>query len=155
MKITTDRLCSWPWQYTRLGSRRAFTLIEIMIVVIIIAALAAMVVPRLSGRSDQAKKAIAGADIKANISTALKLYELENGNYPTTAQGLNALLVKSSTEPVPLNWNGPYLENDPIDPWKRMYQYKCPGTRNSAGYDLFSLGKDGTEGSDDDVHNWK
>ena len=132
-----------------------FTLIELMIVVIIIAALAAMVIPRLSGRSEQAKIAIATADISSNIGMALKLYELDNGNFPTTEQGLNALLSKSSSNPVPANWNGPYLEIKPIDPWKNPYQYKCPGAHNTAGYDLYCLGKDGAEGTADDVTNWK
>ena len=125
-----------------------------MIVVIIIAALAAMVVPRLSGRSEQAKIAIAEADISSNIGTALKLYELDNGNFPTTEQGLEALLSKPSSNPIPTNWNGPYLEKKPIDPWKNPYQYKCPGMHNTAGYDLYSLGKDGIEGTDDDIGNW-
>ena len=132
-----------------------FTLIEIMIVVIIIAALAAMVVPRLGGRTEQARISIAEADINSNIGTGLKLYELDNGNYPTTEQGLNALLSKPSSSPVPTNWNGPYLEKKPIDPWKNPYQYKCPGTHNVNGYDLWSNGKDGVEGTADDVTNWK
>lgn len=135
--------------------RKGFTLIEIMIVVIIIAALAAMVVPRLTGRTEQARASIADADINSNIATGLKLYELDNGNYPTTEQGLNALLSKPSSSPVPNNWNGPYLEKKPVDPWKNQYQYKCPGSHNSAGYDLWSNGKDGIEGTADDVNNWK
>ncbi|MDD5738034.1 MAG: type II secretion system major pseudopilin GspG, partial [Candidatus Omnitrophica bacterium] len=93
--------------------RRGFTLIEIMIVVIIIAALASMVVPRLTGRTEQARVSIAEADVGSNIATALKLYELDNGNYPTTEQGLNALLSKPSSSPAPNNWNGPYLEKKP------------------------------------------
>ena len=133
----------------------AFTLIEILIVIIIIAALASMVVPRLSGRSEQAKKAIAEADIRSNLGTALRLYELENGNYPTTAQGLKALMTKPSSDPIPHNWNGPYLENEPVDPWKKPYEYKCPGAHNPMGYDLYTLGKDGNEGTDDDIGNWK
>ena len=84
-------------------NKTAFTLVEIMLVVIIIAALAAMVVPRLSGRSEQAKKAIARADIDSHISTALKLYELDNGNFPTTAQGLDAMIKETHTSPVPSN----------------------------------------------------
>lgn len=134
---------------------KGFTLIELMIVVIIIAALAAVVVPRLSGRTDQAKIAIAEADINSNISMALKLYDLDNGNFPTTEQGLNALLSKPSSNPAPANWNGPYLEKKAIGPWKNPYQYKCPGVHNTAGYDLYSLGKDGAEGTDDDVTNWE
>jgi len=133
-------------------TRQGFTLIELMIVVIIIAALAAMVVPRLAGRSEQAKVAIASADINSNISMALKLYELDNGSFPTTEQGINALLVKPSGA---ANWNGPYLEKNPLDPWKNPYQYRYPGTSNTLGYDLFSVGRDGAEGTADDVRNWE
>ena len=133
----------------------AFTLIELMIVVMIIAALAAMIVPRLSGRADQAKIAVAQSDISANIATALKLYQLDNGNYPTAEQGLNALVSKPSTEPVPGNWAGPYVEQEPIDPWGNPYKYRFPGTNNKSGYDVYSLGKDGVEGTEDDVTNWK
>ncbi len=132
-----------------------FTLIEIMIVVMIIAALAAMIVPRLGGRSEQAKRAVAEADIASNIGLALKLYELDNGNYPTTEQGLKALVSKPSSSPVPTNWNGPYLERLRPDPWKNPYQYRCPGTHNPGGYDLFSMGKDGIAGTDDDITNWE
>lgn len=134
---------------------KGFTLIELMIVVIIIAALSAMVVPRLTNRSEQAKVAVAEADIKSNIGLALKLYKLDNGRYPTTAQGLNALLSKPSSSPAPNNWNGPYLENEPLDPWKAPYSYKSPGANNPDGYDLYSLGPDGVEGSADDVTNWE
>ena len=132
-----------------------FTLVEIMLVVVIIAALAAMIMPRLAGRSEQANKARAGAEISSNIGLALKLYELDNGNYPTTEQGLEALMTKSSVNPVPQNWQGPYLEKKPIDPWGRPYQYKCPGVHSKTGFDLYSLGKDGQEGSEDDVTNWE
>ncbi len=135
--------------------KKGFTLIELMVVVIIISALAAMVVPRLTGRTEQARIAIADSDINSNIATALKLYELDNGNYPTTEQGLNALLSKPSSAPVPLSWNGPYLEKRPVDPWKNEYKYKCPGAHNPTGYDLYSVGKDGVEGTADDVNNWK
>ncbi len=127
-----------------------FTLIELMLVVIIMGALAAMVIPRLTGRGEQARTAAARADINVNIATALKLYELDNGSFPTTQQGLNALLVKTSSA---INWNGPYLERKPIDPWGREYRYKSPGERRT-DYDLYSLGKDGVEG-EGDVTNWE
>lgn len=135
--------------------RKGFTLIEIMIVVIIIAALASMVVPRLSGRTEQARVSIAEADVSSNIATALKLYELDNGSYPTTEQGLDALFSKPSSSPPANNWKGPYLEKKPLDPWKNTYQYKCPGSHNASGYDLWSTGKDGIGETDDDVNNWK
>jgi general secretion pathway protein G len=130
---------------------KGFTLIELMLVVIIIGALVAMVMPRLTGRGEQARTSAAKADIQANIATGLKLYELDNGNFPSTEEGLNALLNKSASA---TNWNGPYLEKNPIDPWGREYKYKSPGEHRS-DYDLFSLGKDGQEGTADDVKNWE
>ena len=128
-----------------------FTLIELMLVVIIIGALVAMVMPRLAGRGEQARTAAAKADIQANIATALKLYELDNGHFPKNDEGLNALLSKPASAS---NWNGPYLEKKPLDPWGREYSYKSPGEHRPADYDLYSLGNDGVE-SQDDVKNWE
>ena len=133
--------------------RKGFTLIEIMLVVIIIGALAAMVIPRFTGRSDQAKVAAAKADIEAHLATALKLYELDCGGFPTTTQGLAALRVRPKTNPVPQNWNGPYIEKEPIDPWGNPYSYVSPGTHRS-DYDLSSKGKDDSS-DQDDIVNWK
>lgn len=130
--------------------RSGFTLIELMLVVIIIGALSAMVLPRLVGRSEQARVSATRADIKANIATALKLYELDNGTFPTSEEGLAALM---SAPPSAANWNGPYLESKPVDSWGKEYQYKSPGTNRPQDYDLYSLGKDGKEGNDDIV-NW-
>jgi general secretion pathway protein G len=135
---------------SRKKSVSGFTLIEIMLVVIIIGALVAMVMPRFTGRGEQARVAAAKADIQANIATGLKLYELDSGGFPSTEEGLNALLSKPSSA---VNWNGPYLEKKPVDPWGREYQYKSPGEHRLADYDLYSLGKDGVE-SEDDVKNW-
>ena len=135
-------------------TQQGFTLIEIMLVIIIIGALAAMVVPRLAGRSDEARRQVAAADIKGNVSLALRLYEVDNGRYPSTEQGLKALLAKPSSPPVPPNWRGPYLEQEPIDPWKQDYQYRFPGTHPPLDYDLYSLGQDGKE-SEDDITNWQ
>ena len=135
--------------------KKGFTLIELMLVVVIIGVLVGMVMPRLVGKSEQAKRSVAQADIEANIASALELYEIDNGNFPTTEQGLAALRVKPSNNPVAKNWNGPYLKKDPKDPWGNLYAYKSPGERNTTDYDLFSKGKDGIEGTDDDVVNWQ
>ena len=133
--------------------KAGFTLVEIMLVVIIIGALAAMIIPRLSGRGEQAKTKVAKSDIDANLATALKLYELDNGAFPTTAQGLAALRARPSASPVPTNWNGPYVDKDPLDPWGRAYVYTSPGEHRS-DYDLSSKGSN--EASDkDDIVNWQ
>ena len=133
--------------------QKGFTLVEILLVVVIIGSLAAMIVPRVAGRGDQAKVKVAKADIEANIATALKMYDLDNGTFPSTAQGLAALRVRPATNPIPQNWNGPYVEKDPLDPWNRPYIYVSPGEHRS-DYDLSSKGKD--EASDkDDIINWQ
>ena len=132
--------------------RKGFTLIELMLVVIIIGALTAMVMPRLAGRTEQAKVGAAKADINANIATGLKLYELDNGRYPSSEDGgLGALLKKPSSSS---SWNGPYLEKKPVDPWNHEYQYRSPGSHRTYDYDLYSLGHDGQE-SEDDINNWE
>ncbi len=131
-----------------------FTLIEIMLVVVIIGILMAVVVVKLGGRQEEARVTAAQADIRA-YGQALDLYELDNGNYPTTEQGLKALETKPTTPPEPRNWKG-YLKN-PVrnDPWGHPYVYKQPGEHNPTGYDLYSFGPDGVEGTEDDVTNWK
>lgn len=138
------------------GGERGFSLIEILLVVVIMGTLAAMVVPRFMGRSDQARTAAAKADIEVNIPTALKLYELDNGFFPSTTQGLTALLKKPTTSPLPSNWSGPYIEKVPIDPWGRPYQYESPGSHRTHDYDLHSLGKNSkSDAKDDDIVNWQ
>lgn len=133
--------------------RHAFTLVEILLVVVIIGALAAMIIPRFSGRGETAKVKVAKTDIEANIATALKLYELDNGSFPSTSQGLIALKERPKVNPVPANWNGPYIEKTPLDPWERPYVYASPGEHRS-DYDLSSKGKD--EATDkDDITNWQ
>ena len=135
--------------------RHGFTLIEIMLVVIIIGILAAMIVPNIAGRSEQARKTAARTDIESNLSTALDLYKMDASQYPTTEQGLSALLTAPKVAPVPVQWNGPYLKKKvlPKDPWGHDYVYVSPGTHNTDSYDLSSLGPDGVE-SDDDITNW-
>lgn len=136
-------------------NQKGFSLIEILLVVVIMGTLSAMMIPRLMGRSEQARIAAAEADINVNIPTALKLYELDNGFFPSTEQGLEALIEKPVTPPIPQNWNGPYLEKKGLDPWGRPYQYASPGINRPHDYDLFSSGKKaGDERSDDDITNW-
>lgn len=131
-------------------NKKAFTLIELMLVVIILGILVAMVVPRLVGRGEQARKQAAEADIKSNIALALDLYELDNGAYPEKLEDL----LKDPGESKAPNWNGPYLKRKATDPWGREYNYKAPGTHNK-DYDLFSYGPDGVEGGGDDITNWE
>jgi general secretion pathway protein G len=130
-----------------------FTLIELMLVVIIIGILAGMVAPKLVGKTKIAQNKVAKADIQT-ISKMIDLYELENGFFPSTEQGLQALMEKPSTSPVPEQWNGPYFKKSPIDPWQKPYKYRSPGIK-SKDYDLYSSGPDGVEGNDDDIGNWQ
>ena len=132
---------------------KGFTLIEIMVVVVIIGILAAFVAPKILGRTDEARVTAAKADI-ATISQALKMYRLDNQRYPTSAQGLNALVVKPETDPKPKNWK-PYLDKLPKDPWGADYQYLSPGVKGE--FDVFSFGADGVAGGnelDADIGNW-
>ena len=134
-----------------------FTLIEIMVVVVILGVLAAIVVPNIMSRPDQAKVTVAKADVKA-ISSALEIYRLDNGFYPSTDQGLDALVSEPTGTPEPRSWNPDgYLKKIPQDPWGNPYQYEQPGTRNATSYDLYSLGADGRVGGDGfnaDIGNW-
>lgn len=138
-------------------NNRGFTLIEIMVVVMILAALAALVAPKIMGRSDDAKIADAKVQIR-NIESALKLYKLDNGIYPSTEQGLGALLTKPTVGQIPKNYKAEgYLESKklPQDPWGNDYIYLSPGEHGD--YDLSSLGADGTrggEGKNADINSW-
>jgi general secretion pathway protein G len=134
-------------------SRRAFTLIELMLVLVILATLAAIVTPRLTGQSKRAKIIAAQTQI-ADLGTALDAFEIGVGRYPTTVEGLLALIQQPTSEAT--EWQGPYLNknNVPLDPWGNEYQYRCPGQYNPDGYDLYSYGPDGKQGGDDDISNW-
>jgi general secretion pathway protein G len=136
-------------------SQSGFTLIEIMVVVVILGILAALVVPQVMNRPDQAKVTVAKGDIKA-IGAALDMYKLDNFAYPSTQQGLEALVSRPSGNPPAKNWSKDgYLKKLPIDPWGNTYQYLSPGSKGT--YDLYSLGADGKEGGSDndaDIANW-
>lgn len=123
------------------------TLVEMIVVLAIIALIAAIIVPNVIGRPDQARVTVAQSDLKS-ISAALKMYRLDNGDYPSSAQGLQALVTKPTGEPAPVNWaaNG-YLESVPVDPWGHAYLYRSPGA-SGAGFDLVSTGKDGKAGGE-------
>jgi general secretion pathway protein G len=136
-------------------SQRGFTLLEVMVVVVILGILAALVVPKIISRPDEARVIAAKQDI-ASLMQALKLYRLDNQRYPTTEQGLQALATKPTTPLVPPNWKpGGYLERLPKDPWGQPYQYLNPGLRGEI--DVFSFGADGVaggEGNDADIGSW-
>ena len=136
-------------------NQSGFTLIEIMVVVVILGILAALVVPQVMNRPDQAKVTVAKGDIKA-IGAALDMYKLDNFAYPSTQQGLEALVSRPSGNPPAKNWSKDgYLKKLPIDPWGNTYQYLSPGSKGT--YDLYSLGADGKEGGSDndaDIANW-
>jgi len=134
---------------------RGFTLIEIMVVIVILGVLAALVVPNILGRPDEARVTAATADIQA-VSNALDLYRLDNYNYPSTDQGLQALVSKPGGSPEAKNWNTDgYLKKVPKDGWGNEYQYLSPGAHGK--FDLYSLGADGREGGeglDQDIISW-
>jgi len=134
--------------------QRGFTLIELMVVLVIIGVLAALVVPNVIGRADDARATAARTDVN-NLMQALKLYRLDNQRYPTTEQGLQALLTRPTTAPEAPNWK-PYLEKLPNDPWGHPYQYLNPGIKGEV--DVFSFGADGQPGGEDknaDIGSWQ
>ena len=149
MKMTND--------ITALTSARrrlaGFTMIELMLVVMIIGIIVAIAVPRMAGRQKRAKVVAASASINST-STALDAFELDVGRFPSTEEGLQALVARPSTLTPEDEWNGPYMRELPLDPWKRLLIYTYPGDR-SVDYDLISMGPDGEEGTEDDVTNFR
>jgi general secretion pathway protein G len=142
-----------PAPSRQLRRTRGFTLIEVMVVIVILGVLAALVVPRVMSRPDEARVVAAKQDI-ASLMQALKLYKLDNRRYPTTEQGLRALVERPAAAPAPDNWKS-YLERLPNDPWGTPYQYLNPGLQGEV--DVMSLGADGRpggEGFDADVGSW-
>lgn len=148
----TKRLSSQNFSGLRLPKGRlsltGFTLIELMLVVMIIGVLAGLVVPRLAGRAEKAKRVAAKSEIESSIPSALNSYEVDMGDFP---QKLDDLMQNPSGSS---NWDGPYLNKLPKDPWGKPYYYKAPGEHNT-DFDLASSGKDGVLGNDDDVKNWE
>ena len=131
--------------------RSGFTLVEMLLVLVILAALAAVVVPKFAGRSTQATVTAAESQI-SNLEIALDSFEVDNGYYPKGGDGLTDLIEQPSNAP---DWRGPYIKKAvPMDPWGNPYIYEYPGRKNSAGYDLSSNGPDGRAGGDDDIVNW-
>jgi general secretion pathway protein G len=151
-------LCHIPNRNMMTATQRkrpfGFTLIELMVVLVIIGVLAALIVPNVLDRADDARVTAAKTDIN-NLAQALKLYKLDNQRYPSAAQGLSALLAKPTIDPVPPNWKS-YLEKLPNDPWGRPYLYLNPGIKGEI--DVLSLGADGQaggEGKNADVGSWQ
>ncbi len=132
--------------------QRAFTLIELLLVLVILGILAAIVVPKFAGRTEQARLTAAQSQI-STFGTALDAFEVDMGYYPKGKSGLNDLVVSPRDGQ---NWKGPYMKNDiPLDPWGNAYIYEYPGKRNAKSYDLMSMGPDGRAGGDDDISNWQ
>lgn len=130
---------------------RAFTLVELLLVLVILGTLAAIVVPKFAGRTEQARVTAAKSQI-ATFGVALDAFEVDNGYYPKGKDGLRELIEQPRDS---ISWRGPYLKQDiPNDPWGNPYIYECPGKNNDSSYDIASMGPDGRPGGDDDITNW-
>lgn len=137
----------------RLGSKGGFTLIELLLVMVILTVLAAVVVPKFTKRSEQARITAANTDI-SNLEVALDAFEVDMGRYPTSTEGMKALVDEPSGAKAS-SWKGPYIKRGiPNDPWGNQYIYTIPGKHNTYGFDLYSYGPDGQDGGDDDIDNW-
>nr|WP_223275013.1 type II secretion system major pseudopilin GspG [Tateyamaria sp. syn59] len=150
-----DTSSSFTVEQQRRERDAGFSLLELMVVVVILSILALVIVPRVIDRPDQARAARAQSDI-ATIVSAIELYRLDNLRYPTTQQGIEALVTRPTTDPVPTNWStGGYIDRLPIDPWGQPYQYLYPGVHGD--FDVFTYGADGAvggSGADGDVGSW-
>lgn len=150
----TPPLLTPPRAAAQAVNERGFTLIELMVVLVIIGMLAALIVPNVLERADEARVTAARTDVN-NLMQALKLYRLDNQRYPTAEQGLQSLVAKPTVGNIPPNWK-PYLEKLPNDPWGKSYQYVNPGVKGEI--DVFSFGADGLaggEGKDADIGSWQ
>ncbi|MFA7236822.1 MAG: type II secretion system major pseudopilin GspG [Phycisphaeraceae bacterium] len=131
---------------------RGFTLIELLLVLVILGVLAALVIPKFTNRTQQARNTAAKTDI-SSIKGMINAFEIDTGRLPTSDEGLNALLI---APPNVTDWRGPYIDSNalPKDPWGNAYLYRYPGQHNPNGFDLYSTGPDGREGGNDDIGNW-
>jgi general secretion pathway protein G len=135
------------------GSERGFTLIELLLVMVILTVLAAVVVPKFTKRSEQARITAANTDL-SNMEVALDAFEVDMGRYPTSTEGLKAL-VEQPTGTKSTYWKGPYIKRGvPSDPWGNQYVYTIPGKHNTSAFDLYSYGPDGQDSGSDDIDNW-
>jgi general secretion pathway protein G len=132
----------------------AFTLLEILVVLAIVGLLATLAITNVQGIFGGSQADVAKLFVNQTMQAPLEVYKIHLGGYPTTAEGLEALLTPPANKAE--RWRGPYLKNAklPLDPWGEPYQYRCPGTHNKTGYDLWSKGPDKTDGTDDDIGNW-
>lgn len=134
--------------------RRAFTLLEVLMVIVILGVLAALIIPQFAGTQDRANKDLTKSQLES-LGSDLERFKLHCARYPSTEEGLAVLLVKPSTEDLAEKWAGPYIKKEAKDAWGRPLQYRSPGQYNQDSYDLWSTGKDGQDGTEDDIKNWE
>jgi general secretion pathway protein G len=139
----------------RRNQRRAFTLLEVLMVIVILGVLAAIIVPQFASTGDKARVDLTTQQVNSGLATPLDLFKTHCGRYPTTDEGLAALLQKPDDEDVAAKWGGPYIKKPAKDAWNHDLIYQSPGTYNENGYDLSSAGPNGAQGDDDDITNWE
>lgn len=137
----------------RVKARAAFTLMEVMLAIAMISLLAILVVSNVDKLMTSSQAKIAESFVNGSLATPMMAFKLSTGRYPTTEEGLNALL--KAPDSLKERWDGPYVRNLPADPWGNPYQDRCPAQKSADGYDLWSMGQDGQNNTDDDIGNWK